>query len=193
MGLSLIEVMIGLAIGSVLLVAVTSATRASIAISQSNQEYDRAVRTARTLVLQLAGSIRNSVEVSLASPFVTSGTTRWGNELLVATEVPGQTLPRVSSYAWSGTGTYARQLRYTPDTTADLTQPATRPRSVAANISNLSFQTHLTTKTYRDPVTKATVSRDVVTGVTIMITVTQGGATITLCETVAPRRELGAF
>ncbi len=82
------------------------------------------------------------------------------------------------AYRWVNTTTYPNQLRYYTNA-LDANAAGNR---LASNVTSLTFQTQ----------TKTVDSTLVVTNVSITMTIASGRDLVTLCASVAPRREMTA-
>jgi type II secretory pathway pseudopilin PulG len=131
-GLSLVEILMGLAIGAVLFTSLGSAIRAGIDAEATNSDYTRALQTARVALNNLAYSIRTAYDVDLEG--VTTSDTPSSALRIRPREVPLEGKPLVSAYRWDSE---TKQLLFFPD--ALVTGPAAPAPRLARNIDNVTF------------------------------------------------------
>lgn len=173
-GISMVEILIGLAITAMLFTALTAAISAGIRSTQANVNYFNTIQTARVTLMKMASELRNcyAVDVKAATTTappeisiqVSSGTTdrvayRWFH--------PDRTKP---DHTTPDNTQYPKQLRrYTHQTDTDADA-----HRMASEVTNMTFAKQVTPSG--------------VTNVTIIMTIAAGGDSITLCESVVPRR-----
>jgi hypothetical protein len=172
-GISLVEVLIGLAIGAILFTALTTAISAGIHSAQGNVDYFNTIQRARIAMLRLSSDLRNCYAADLEDATGSDGQLISGKALRIQ---PKSTVPPpIVAYRWMNTTLNPNQLRYYSNA-LDATAGGNR---VASNVTSLTFQTQL-------KLNAKTNNLDV-TNVIITMTVVSGQDSITLSESVAPR------
>ena len=176
--LSLVEVLVGLAIGAILFTALATAIQAGIRNEQANADYSAAMQTARVALNNLTNAIRTAYDVDLESMTVASGSTASGKNLLV---LPTATAPAIAAYRWDGVG---KQLLFYPDKTVT-TVSDTTPK-LAKKLEDVTFTALYVT----DPANPANL---MVKQLTVAMIVHTGGNRITISASASPRRAVTVY
>ena len=165
----MVEILIGLAITAMLFTALTAAISAGIRSTQANVDYFNTIQRARVTLMKISSDLRDCYEVDLENP------NDLGNGLSEDTslDIGVRRLNTLVAYRWVAA---KKELHYFSNAVN-----ATGNR-LASNVTKVNFRTQTITVNLVK----------VVTHVNITMTIVSGGESITLCESVVPRRLMTA-
>lgn len=169
----MVEVLIGLALAAILFTALTSAIAAGTKSAQSNVDYFTTVQRARVVLQKLSSDVRDCYDVDLESP--TTGTNP-----LTGAALDVRASPTVNPVAYRWVSATNKLCYYTDAWATSGAGALAHP--LASNVTSLTFQAY----------TKTVNSTLILTNVNITMTIAFGADSITLCESVTPRRSMTA-
>ena len=182
-GLSLIELLLGLALGTLLLTAVAAAMQASAMSYRVNEQFFSATQTARVAMLNMTTQLRRCktafVGEESSATLLPDGTktTTASTMTLTLMKADGVT-PYILRYTWSN-----QKLYIAMDPTSDTTLGTV----AASNVASLTLNAHWIPITTIDPTTNQQVVNYFVDNVQLKMLTTVGQESLLLTDSVVPR------
>lgn len=182
-GLSLVEIMIGLAIGAMLLLSLVVAIQGSVSAADKTDSYNHAIQSARLASMRISSEVRNSPYIEVTDIVSQNGTSVWGRQLNVARSLDSSGHPiDFTSYVWSPS---TSGLRYIPSM-------GSAGALIAPSVSNLSFQVTYERDSNGQPIKDSLGNIIYKTG-SVTMTVRQGSMATTISNSIALRRNMKVF
>jgi type II secretory pathway pseudopilin PulG len=193
-GLSLVEVLMGLALGAMLFTSLTAAIQAGTRNQAANAEYARAMQTARVALANLTHAIRTAYDADIEGVTPIDGAPVTGTNLrLQPKRTPDPDEPLTTAYRWHQA---SGQLLYFPDSTV-ATDPTVTPK-LARNLSRVWFSAewtrdpNLSITEIGDPTTPNMLIRQVTVNMEVLVG-GKSGERVVISASASPRRAMAVY